>query len=162
MPAVAALVLAVDQLSKHLVRTRLPVGQPWDAVPWLSPIFSFTQVTNTGAAFGLFRKGGDVIRVIATLVVIALILYLRHIPKDQWLMRVALGLQLGGALGNLVDRFVRGRVVDFIDLNFWPLHNWPIFNVADSSIVTGTVVLAALMLWDERLQQSSQRVAEGS
>jgi signal peptidase II len=77
-------------------------------------------------------------------------------------MRVALGLQLGGALGNLVDRFVHGRVVDFIDLNFWPLHNWPIFNIADSSIVTGTVVLAVLMLWDERLQQSGQQVAEGS
>jgi len=96
-------------------------------------------------------------------VVIAIILYYRHIPREQWLMRVALGFQLGGALGNLTDRLRHQlAVVDFIDLNFWPLHNWPVFNLADASVVTGTIILAFLLLREEQFAREEQRLAEGS
>ena len=80
-------------------------------------------------------------------------------------MRMVLAFSLGGAIGNLVDRLRQGFVVDFIDLNFWPLHEWPIFNLADSSIVAGVVMLSLLMLWEEwreRGKQSEQQMVEGS
>ena len=75
-------------------------------------------------------------------------------------MRAALGLQLGGTIGNnLVDRLRQGFVVDFIDLSFWPLHEWPLFNLADASIVTGVALLALLMLWEERRELAKQQAA---
>ena len=159
MPATVALVLLVDQVSKFFVKTWLGEGQSWDIAPWLAPIFRITHVTNTGAAFGLFPKGGDFFIVVAVIVIVALVIYYRHLPDGQWLVRVALGLQLGGAIGNLVDRLHQGFVVDFFDLNFWPLHNWPVFNLADGSIVAGVTLLALLMMWEERRERDRQRVA---
>lgn len=160
MPAVAALVLLVDQVSKHLVATRLAEGQSWNIVPWLAPVFRITHVTNTGAAFGLFPGWGGFFIIVAAVVIVAIILYHRHLPDGQLLVRVALGLQLGGAIGNnLVDRLRQGFVVDFIDLSFWPLHKWPLFNLADASIVTGVTLLALLMLWEERRELSGQQAA---
>jgi len=149
----AALVLLVDQVSKYLVMTRLGEGQSWDVMPWLASFFRITHVTNTGAAFGLFPQWGDFFIVIAAVVIVAILIYQRHLPNGQWLVRLALGFQLGGAIGNLTDRLIRGSVVDFIDLSFWPLREWPVFNLADTSIVTGVVLLALLMLWEERREQ---------
>lgn len=163
LPATAVLVVLVDQLSKFFVTTWLEEGQSWDVVPWLAPIFHITHITNTGAAFGLFPGWGDFLIVIASIVVVAIIIYHWHVPDGQWLVRVALGLQLGGAIGNnLVDRLRQGFVVDFIDLNFWPLREWPIFNLADSSIVAGVGLLALLMVWEERRGQDGQRLVEGN
>lgn len=159
MPATVVLVLLVDQVSKFLVTARLWEGQSWDIAPWLAPIFRITYVTNTGVAFGLFPGGGDFFIVVAAIVVVAILVYYRHLPDGQWSVRMALGLQLGGATGNLVDRLRQGFVVDFIDFNFWPLHNWPVFNLADSSIVAGVTLLALLMIWEERREQEKQRVA---
>lgn len=150
LPTTAALVLLFDQVSKYLVTVRLGEGQSWDVAPWLTPFFRITHVTNTGAAFGLFPSWGDFFIVIAAIVIVAILIYYRRLPDRQWLMRVALGFQLGGAIGNLADRLRQGFVVDFVDLNFWPLQNWPVFNLADSSIVAGVVLLALLMVWEER------------
>ena len=161
MPATAALVVLVDQASKYLVITWLGEGQSWDIAPWLAPFFRITHVTNTGAAFGLFPQLGGFIVVIAAILAVAIIIYQRHLPDGQWLVRVALGLQLGGAVGNnLVDRLRRGSVVDFIDLNFWPMREWPVFNVADISIVTGVSLLALWMLWEERRERLEQIVTD--
>jgi signal peptidase II len=161
LPVTAGLVVLLDQLSKHFVIARLAEGQSWEVAPWLAPVFRITHVTNTGAAFGLFRGGSDVFVIIAAIVIVAIIIYYRQIPDGQWLMRVALGLQLGGAIGNnLVDRLRQGFVVDFIDLNFWPLHEWPVFNLADSSIVAGVVLLALLMIEEERRERQRQRAAQ--
>lgn len=162
LPVAAALVVLVDQISKHLVATGLREGQSWGIAPWLAPIFRITHVTNTGVAFGLFPGWGDFFIVVAAAVVVAIVVYYWHLPDGQWLVRVALGLQLGGAVGNLVDRLRYSFVVDFIDLNFWPLHKWPIFNLADSSIVAGVALLALLMMWEERRERSEQRMVEGS
>jgi len=152
--------LLADQVGKHLVTVWLGEGQSWDIAPWLAPVFRITHVTNTGAAFGLFPRWGDFLIVIATIVIVAIIFYYRHLPDGQWLVRMALGLQLGGAVGNLVDRLRQGFVVDFIDLNFWPLHNWPVFNLADASIVAGVTLLALVMMWEERRGRGGQRAAE--
>lgn len=152
--------MLIDQLSKYLVTMWLEEGQSWDIVPWLAPIFHFTHVTNTGVAFGLFPGVGGLFTIIPAVVVVAILIYGWHLPDEQWLMRIVLALPLGGAIGNLVDRLHRGSVVDFIDLNFWPLHDWPIFNLADSSIVAGVTLLALLMMWEERRARDGQRVVE--
>jgi signal peptidase II len=161
LPVTAALVLLTDQLGKYFVTAWLKEGQSRHVAPWLAPIFRITHVTNTGAAFGLFPKWGDFFVVVAALVIVVIIIYYRYLPDGHSLARVALGLQLGGALGNLVDRLRQGFVVDFIDLNFWPLHNWPVFNLADSSVVAGVTLLALLMVWEERRGQGEVRVARG-
>jgi len=153
------LVLLIDQISKFLVAARLGEGQSWDVAPWLTSIFCITHVTNTGAVFGLFPGASDLFVIISVVVVVALIIYYLQLPDGQLLVRIALSLQLGGALGNLVDRLRQGFVVDFIDLNFWPMHNWAVFNLADSSIVAGVILLTLLMLWEEWREQSGQRVA---
>jgi signal peptidase II len=150
LPVVAALVLLADQVTKHLVRASLGPGQSLSLAPWLTPVFKITYVTNTGAAFGLFPGWSKILIPIAVIVIVALVWYTFQLPDGQWLVHVALGLQLGGASGNLIDRLrFGGSVVDFIDLNFWPLRWWPVFNVADSSIVVGATLLTLLMIWEE-------------
>ncbi|MDY6877847.1 MAG: signal peptidase II [Chloroflexota bacterium] len=159
--ATAALVLLADQASKYFVVARLGEGQSWEVIPWLTPFFRITYVTNTGVAFGLFPQWGNFFIVVAAIVIVVIVLYYHYLPDGQWLTRLSLGLQLGGAIGNLVDRLRQGFVVDFIDLSFWPLHNWPIFNLADTAVVAGVTVLALVMLWEEWREQGKQRATEG-
>ena len=158
---ISTLVLLLDQISKYLVTQRLMVGRSWTILPGLASVFRITYVTNTGAAFGLFPNRSEFFVFVAVIVIVALVLYYLYLPDGQWLVRIALGLQLGGAIGNnLVDRLVRGFVVDFIDLNFWPLKNWPVFNLADTSIVTGVVILTVVMFWVEWREQKDRQMAE--
>ena len=79
--------------------------------------------------------------VIAVVVVVVIVVYYRYLPGNQWLVQASLGLQLGGALGNLLDRLSHGHVIDFIDFKVWP-----VFNVADSSVFVGVVILAYYLL----------------
>ena len=157
LPAVAFLILGADQISKYLVRSNLNPGDSWNPVASLTRWVSVTHVTNTGAAFGLFKDQGSFFVVIAVIVVAAIILYYRHLPAGQWWIKISLGLQLGGALGNLLDRLRLGHVVDFIDFKIWP-----VFNVADSSIVIGVAVLAYYLLQDQGEKENSERgIQEG-
>jgi signal peptidase II len=91
----------------------------------------------------MFPDQGNFFIIVAVLVVLAIVLYYRYLPTGQWLVRLSLGLQLGGAMGNLLDRIRFGSVVDFVDIGFWP-----IFNVADVSIISGVAILA-YCLWRE-------------
>ncbi|MGQ9501898.1 MAG: signal peptidase II [Anaerolineae bacterium] len=139
---IVAIVVSLDQLSKSWVMAWLPEGHWWS--PWsgeAAEIFRITHITNSGAAFGLFPNQGSLFILIAIIVVIAIVLYYRRLPDEDWLIRISLGLQLGGAVGNLIDRVRFGYVVDFIDISFWP-----IFNLADASITIG-VLLIIYQLW---------------
>lgn len=138
------LVMVVDQLTKFWVANNLPVYQPVDLVEWLAPILSFTSVRNTGVAFGLFQGLGIPFSLLSLVIVVAVVFFRLKVPASEFLLHGALGLVTGGALGNIVDRVMRGYVVDFLDVNFWPLHNWPVFNLADAAIVVG----AGLLLLD--------------
>jgi signal peptidase II len=142
--AVAALVILADQATKAYVVAHLALYASWMPLHFLDPIFRFTHVHNTGAAFGIFPQGGSFFLVIAVIVASFIIYYYRQLPAGAWLVRLALGLQLGGALGNVIDRVHRGYVIDFMHLE-----HWPIFNVADSCIVLGVVLLALEMLIEE-------------
>lgn len=140
---VAIAVVALDQLTKTWVATSLAKGGWWSPLPGLWRVFRITHITNSGAAFGIFPNQGNFFLVIAVIVAVAIVLYYRYLPTGSWLVRVSLGLQLGGAIGNLIDRMRYGHVVDFVDIGFWP-----IFNVADVAIVTGVAILA-YCLWQE-------------
>lgn len=153
MPLVAIFVLAVDQWTKGLVRARLPLYGIFVPFPTLQPWFKIVRWENTGAAFGILQGQGTIFIGVAVLVIVGVLIYLRQLPADQWPVRLCLGLQLGGAAGNLVDRLRFGNhVTDFL-LFTLPLRNrilaWPAFNVADSCIVIGVLVLAVLLLNDE-------------
>ncbi len=155
LPAVALLTLVADQISKHLVLSNLDPGQSWNPVASLTPWVSITHVTNTGVAFGLFPDRGSIFVIIAVIVVAAIIFYYRHLPAGQWWIKVSLGLQLGGALGNLLDRLRLGYVVDFIDFKIWP-----VFNVADSSIVIGVAILAYYLLRERDEKENGEHLMQ--
>lgn len=139
---VAVLVLVLDQLTKALALRYLPFQQPWNPIPFLRPIVTLTRVHNTGAAFGLFPDGGLFFALIAVLVIIVILVFYRRFPAHRSLVRLSLGLQLGGAAGNLLDRIQHGHVIDFIDFHFWP-----VFNVADSCIFIGVIILAYYLIF---------------
>ncbi|MEJ5312371.1 MAG: signal peptidase II [Anaerolineae bacterium] len=137
----AAFVVALDQLTKAWVVRHLPAYTPVDWIPQLASLFSFTFVKNTGVAFGLFPQLGGIFTVLSAIVILGIMLFHRAIAgTDLWIYG-GLGLVTGGASGNLLDRLMRGYVVDFIDVNFWPLREWPVFNLADSAIVVGVAIL---------------------
>jgi signal peptidase II len=145
---IAILVLALDQLTKAWVSASLPEGGWWSPLPGLWRVFRLTHITNSGAAFGIFPNQGNFFILIAIIVAMAIVLYYRYLPTGNWLVRLSLGLQLGGAIGNLIDRLRYGHVVDFIDIGFWP-----IFNLADVSIVSGVVILAYCLWHEDRASQ---------
>ena len=138
----ALLVVAADQLSKIWVRSNLAVGQ---SLPETG-ILRLTHVRNTGAAFGLFQGQSFPLTTVAIVGVVILLLYAlviyRRFPSiDSTLGKVALGLVLGGTIGNLIDRLRLGYVTDFIDVGIWPP-----FNVADSAITVGVAIFAYSLL----------------
>lgn len=155
LAAVAGLILAIDQWSKVLVRTQLAVGETWSPAEWLAPYARVIHWNNTGAAFGLLPSAGLIFTVVAILVSGAIIYYFPRVPERQAAVRVALALQLGGAIGNLIDRLVLGTVTDFISVG-----RFPVFNVADSSISVGVALLLASM-WVEDRRQRRQAALEG-
>lgn len=153
---IAATVILLDQYTKGLVEANLPLYQSWAPIPAIASFFRITHATNTGAAFGLFQGGGWLFGILATIVALAIIYYSLTLSYGFNLLRIALGLQLGGAVGNLFDRIQLGHVTDFLD--FGP---WPIFNLADTAIVSGVVLLAWMMLREERqLRQAQKRESE--
>jgi len=151
--SVAALTLVVDQYTKYLAMTRLAPVVTWAPIPSLAHIFTFTYTTNTGVAFGLFKDLGPIFVGVAVVVIAAIVIYQRQIPESAWLVRLALGLQLGGAAGNLMDRLRQGHVIDFIHLHYYTPElrlDWPVSNVSDIAIVTGVILLAFTMLREGR------------
>ena len=123
--------IVADQLTKQLVLESLGLGASWPN----DGFFRFTFVRNDGTAFGLFQDNGTLLTFISLAAVALIVFFYREIAMASWFTRVALGLQLGGACGNIIDRFRHGYVVDFIDVGAWP-----IFNIADSSISVGVTM----------------------
>jgi signal peptidase II len=142
----AGFVLLVDQVTKEIIRTKLAFGEIWMPIDAIRPYMHIVHWTNTGAAFGMFQQGGMVFTILAIVVSAAIIWYYRDSDTASWLVRIALGLQLGGALGNLVDRLFQGTVTDFIWFGFFPA----VFNVADGAISLGVALLMLDMLLEYR------------
>jgi len=128
--------VSADQLTKYLISHNMALGE---SIP-TTGFFRLTYVHNTGSAFGLLQ-GQNALLTTASFLGVALLLWMYRTHGAQAkLLRVSLALMLAGAMGNLIDRLAYGKVIDFVDIG-----RWPIFNVADSSIVTGGIVLAWIM-----------------
>ena len=156
MVMVAVGVVAIDQLSKYTVSTMLPLGGTWSPFPGVAPFFQIIYTYNTGVAFGLFKDLGPAFALIPLVVVSIILLYGRKLRNDQWLSGVALGLMLGGALGNVLDRIWLGHVIDFIDVGVGATR-WYTSNLADVSIVTGVILLGLATVLDERKARRAGR-----
>jgi signal peptidase II len=150
---VAALVIVIDQIVKLVVSTALPLGGAWSPLPGSSPFFQIVHVANTGVAFGLFRNLGIVFIIVPLTISGIIIFYARRLRPDQIFMAFALGLTLGGALGNVIDRIRIGYVIDYFDVGVGALRNAS--NFADWAIVLGVILLAAATLLDERKQKKA-------
>lgn len=142
----AIAVVALDQLTKALVVSKLAEGESRRVI---GGVLSWTLQRNPGSAFGLFQHFPVLFTVLAAVIAVVIVGMANKV-QDR-LVAVALGLVLGGALGNLVDRIARppgvfrGRVIDFIDF-----HVWPVFNIADSAVVIGAILLFIASYRSER------------
>lgn len=154
MLPVAALVVAIDQITKYLAETNLS-RVPGASVDVIGSVLRFSLSHNTGAAFGVLQNQSLLYVVIAAVVVVVGVSYYRYLPRDNYLLTVCLGAQLGGAIGNLIDRFQHVYVIDFIDVGIGELR-WPWFNLADSAIVVGIIVLAGYLLFHPEGQRKRQ------
>jgi len=148
----AGAVIALDQWTKWLVRENIEFGSQWlpDWLMWLSPYARIVHWYNSGAAFGMFQNGNLIFTTLAILVVIAIIYYYPQVEAEDGTLKVAMGLQLAGASGNLIDRLMMGKVTDFISVG-----TFPVFNVADSSITIGVVVLL-IGVWIKERQEKKK------
>jgi signal peptidase II len=136
-----AVIVAVDQLTKAIVRQVLPLGESRTIIP---DLLDLTHVHNTGAAFGLLNAADFpykplVMIGIAAVALVAIAAYATQLGFHERIARFGLALILGGAFGNLIDRAVAGYVVDFVDVYWGGTHFWA-FNVADSAITVGAIL----------------------
>jgi len=151
---VALLVIAIDQAVKYLVSSSLPFGDAWSPLRGPAPFFQIVHVPNTGVAFGLFKDLGAIFIIVPLIISGIIIFYARRLHADQKFLAVALGLTLGGALGNVIDRIRLGYVIDYFDVGVGTLRNAS--NFADWSIVLGVILLGVATLLDERKQKQAK------
>jgi signal peptidase II len=143
--------LALDILTKYLVSANLTYS---DRIPVIEGFFYLTHVRNTGAAFGLFQDAPVAIRLtffvgVSAVAIAIIIQFFRKLAPGDRLSALALGLILGGAVGNLIDRIRLGEVVDFLHFVLWGGYVWPDFNLADTWIVVGVSLLVLELLASE-------------
>lgn len=150
---IAIVIVLLDQWTKFLVRTNIPQGASWlpDSLLWLSPYARIVHWYNTGAAFGMFKDASMILTVLAFIVIGAILFYYPQVSSDDWSLRLALSMQLGGALGNLIDRLTIGHVTDFISVG-----TFPVFNIADASISVGAAVLFLGVWLQERAEKKRE------
>jgi signal peptidase II len=158
MLLISSLLIALDQYTKHLIRTNLEYGQIWMPWQWLQQYARIIHINNTGAAFGLFKGANTVFMILAVIVAVVIIYYFPSVSRKDWVIRVALSMQLAGALGNLIDRILFGHVTDFISVG-----TFAVWNIADASITVGVaVLLIGMWVQDNRAKKLAAASTENS
>lgn len=161
----AGVVVALDRWTKEIIRDSMPLYSSTTPIPALEGYLSFQHVNNYGAAFGIFQGGRIFFTVVAFAVSIGIVYYaIRHLPVSERFIRLLLGLEMGGALGNVIDRIEQGYVTDFIVTGIPGFYYIPNWNVADSAVVGGVIGLAAVILWQDiqtARQEKAERMAGG-
>lgn len=126
-----------------------------ESIPLIEGLAYLTSHRNQGAAFGILQGQMWLFFIITVGVVIAIFYYMQKYGKESIWIGLPLGLVLGGAIGNFIDRLFRGEVIDFMDVYIFA-YNFPIFNVADSALVVGVIALIIKMMADERKEKKEQ------
>ena len=149
------LIILLDQWTKLWVRSNIAFGESWGP-EWLAPFARIVHWFNTGAAFGLFQGMGTVFIILAFVISIAILIYYPRVPRQDWTLRLAMSLQMAGALGNLIDRLTIGHVTDFIAIG-----SFPVWNIADASITVGVFVLL-LGIWLQERREKAERMEKST
>ena len=169
--AISLIVVVLDQASKAIVRASFELHE---SVKVLGDFFRLTYVENSGMAFGINFGRSGFFAVFAAIASLAILIYLYKVRGDKLNARIALALILGGAVGNLIDRVLFGKVVDFFDCDFFNIHlgagkilffdfpgysmdRWPVYNIADATVSVGMVILVLMVLFEkERDTQATE------
>ena len=157
---IATVIVVLDQWTKGLVEANIPLGGRWlpESLAWLDPYARIVHWYNTGAAFGIFKEGSMVFTALAFVVIGLIIYFYPHVEEADWSLRLAMSMQLGGAIGNLIDRLTIGHVTDFISVG-----NFAVFNVADASISVGAAVLfLGIWIMERREKLEKESTAEST
>lgn len=133
----AVCILILDQVTKYIIIEKLPINS---SIEVIDGFFYITHVKNSGAAFGLFQDSTRTLTIISIVAIVLIIILKIMLKLNYAFYNVSLGLILGGALGNLIDRYFVGEVTDFINFTFWP-----VFNIADSFIIIGFCLIIILI-----------------
>jgi len=140
---IAAGIVSLDQWTKLLIRNTLEIGEIWSLWDCLTPYMRVVHWKNTGVAFGMFQNNNLLFAFLVSIIALVIIVYYPQLTEGDWFLRIALSMQLGGAVGNLIDRLTVGHVTDFISVG-----NFAVFNVADASVTVGVGIMI-LGLWVE-------------
>lgn len=155
--------VCVDQITKFIAKVYL---QPVHSVKVIGDFLRFTYVENPGMAFGIQLTNKPLFNLLSVIAVLVIFYYLFKL-RDHLLLRYAFAVILGGAFGNLIDRFMYGRVVDFIDVEFFDINfggakflfleippysmeRWPVFNIADSAVSIGMILIILTAIFERK------------
>lgn len=144
----SAIILVVDQLTKLMVKARFELR---DSISVIGEFFRLTYIENPGMAFGIQLGSPMFFTAFASIASVIIFVYLYRIRHEKFLSRFALAIILGGALGNLIDRFAYGQVIDFLDFGIGDTR-WPIFNIADSSVTVGMILLLTIVFFEKEAE----------
>jgi signal peptidase II len=150
--SVAIVAFVLDRLTKTWVEQSIPLGEGRTVI---DDVVRIVHTQNSGAAFGLLPERTTLLSVLSVVAVVAILYYYRQIASASPLIAATLGMQLGGAFGNLVDRIGQGYVVDFVDVGVPGVWRFWAFNIADSSIVLG-IVFVTFLLWQEERKTAAR------
>jgi len=151
-----ALIVILDQLSKYIIKSTMYL---YESIELMGNFFKITYIENPGMAFGIQMESKFWFTFLSIAAAVIVLIYLIRLPNERFLFRFSLALIMGGAIGNLIDRLYAGRVVDFLDVEFfdisippfdflfvsfpgYALTRWPVFNVADSAVTCGMILIA--------------------
>ncbi|WP_042349002.1 signal peptidase II [Bacillus massiliigorillae] len=143
----ALAIIAIDQLSKFAIVKNMNLGE---SITVIDNFLYITSHRNMGAAWGILQGRMWFFYIITVVVVVVLVYYIQKMAKTHILLGISLGLMLGGAIGNFIDRVFRKEVVDFVDTIIFG-YDFPIFNVADAALTCGVVLLMIFMVFEEKL-----------
>jgi len=149
---IAGTLIVLDQWTKSLVRANLDMGEIWSPWPWLSPYARIVHWYNTGVAFGMFQDHGMLFTVLNSVIAGFILIFFPRLSENDWFLKIALSMQFGGAVGNLIDRMTIGHVTDFVSIG-----NFAVFNVADASVTTGVAVMI-IGLWIQEKKEKNQKI----
>nr|EEK66219.1 Lipoprotein signal peptidase [Bacillus wiedmannii] len=134
---IALFVIAIDQISKWLIVKNMELGT---SIPLIDNVLYITSHRNRGAAWGILENKMWFFYIITVVFVVFIVIYMQKYAKTDKLLGISLGLILGGAIGNFIDRVFRQEVVDFIHVYIFS-YNYPVFNIADSALCIGVVLI---------------------
>src|SRR5690606_9694772 len=151
---IATIIVLLDQWSKWLIIRRMEIGE---SIPVIDGFFHITSHRNQGAAWGILQGQMLFFYIVTTVVIVAIVYYLQKYGKNDKWVGISLGIILGGAIGNFIDRLFRQEVVDFLDFYIFN-YNFPIFNVADSALTVGVILFIIATILDERKKGKAKYV----